>query len=77
MKINQDIQFFQNFNVDSKSALKSKTKSDLNNIIKNEKILNLISGFVNESKILIEIKNALIEFEEKINEKKNDKKKLI
>ena len=77
MKINQDIQFFQNFNVDSKSALKSKTKSDLNNIIKNEKILNLISGFVNESKILIEIKNALIEFEEKINEKILIKRKKI
>ena len=32
---------------------------------------------MNESKILIEIKNALIEFEEKINEKMNDKKKKI
>ena len=77
MKINQDIQFFQNFNVDNKSDLKSETKSDLNNIIKNEKILNLISGFVNESKILIEIKNALIEFEEKINEKILIKRKKI
>ena len=68
MKINQDIQFWKNFDIDKNTSLDSKTESVLISIIENNK-KTLVNNFVNESKIIVEIKNILIEFEEEINAK--------
>ena len=68
MKINQDIQFWKNVDIDKNTSLDSKTESVLISIIENN-TKTLVNNFVNESKIIVEIKNILIEFEEEINAK--------
>ena len=66
IKLNQDLQFYKKFDVDQKNSLNSEIKNDLNNLFENKYILNLIDIIIENSKIIIEIDNALIEFEEKI-----------
>ena len=57
---------YKKFDVDQKNSLNSEIKNDLNNLFENKYILNLIDIIIENSKIIIEIDNALIEFEEKI-----------
>ena len=70
MKISQDLQFYQTFNYDGKITLKEKTKILINNITNNGNISELVDGFINESNLLNEIRETLIEFEERITKKK-------
>ena len=74
-KINQDIQFFWSFDFNSNITLQKDTKNDIISIISNEEIKNLIYKFLDDSGILTEIEQALIEFEEEIDEMKNRKDK--
>ena len=73
IKISQDIQFLQNFNVDNKNILDEEIKNNIIDIINNEKIKKLINNFLDETKILNEIDDALTEFEEDIEEIKKSK----
>ena len=73
IKISQDIQFLQNFDVDNKNILDEQIKNKIIDIINNEKIKKLINNFLDETKILNEIDDALIEFEEDIEEIKKSK----
>lgn len=72
IKISQDIQFCKNFCFDDKVSLELSTINDLKNLFENEDIMKLIKDFLGKSNILKEINNALIEFEERINEKINN-----
>ena len=74
-KINQDIQFFWSFDFNNNITLQKDTKNDIISIISNEEIKNLIYKFLDDSGILTEIEQALIEFEEEVDEMKNRKDK--
>ena len=74
LKISQDIQFLQNFNVDDKNILDDRTKNKIIDIIKNKDIKKLIDKLLEEIKILDEIDTALIEFGEDIEEIKKRRK---
>ena len=70
IKINQDIQFLKNFEFNNNINLDPEIINDFANLFKNDDtLLNLAKNFIKHSKILIEIKNTLIEFEERISKK--------
>ena len=75
MKISQDIQFYQNFDFDGNIPLNEDTKNDYNNIINREDIQKLVNNFIDETKMINEINDILLEFEEQINQKSNAIKK--
>ena len=72
MKINQDIQFFKNFDFDNNISLSAETINDFKNKLENKKIEKIIDNFLKKENILNEI-NLLIELEEEIDEKINQK----
>ena len=68
IKINQDIQFLQNFGINNAITLNPKTKIEINKLLRDKIIEELINNFINDKQILVEIKNLLIKFENEIDE---------
>ena len=68
-KINQDIQFFQNFEINNNITLNTETKTAINNLFNEEIIKKIINEFIDQKNILNEIEDILLNFENEIQEK--------
>lgn len=69
MKISQDLQFLKNFEFDENISLVQEIKDKINDVNNNKGIIKIINDFIDYSKIILDIKNILIEFENNIGNK--------